>query len=187
MHMPVKVHRCVLELVKQWLRNAWPWRSNGERQMTSENLFPATIQESRPAVITLSPRLSLCNSSLALVDASWFIFTALHVAAKRLWTLRNPTIRWIFTAVMVFAVVFCGLLSSNLSLHQLIHPDANNEHHQCAITIFAHGHIDLTDGSPVLAAPVFCESQIPVAFESAAPDAADYLLLPGRAPPVLAS
>ena len=88
---------------------------------------------------------------------------------------------------MIFVVVFCGLLSSSPSLHQLVHPDSNNEHHQCAITIFAHGHVDLTVGSPVLVAPIFREFQAAALFESAILSSSDYLLLPGRAPPVLAS
>jgi hypothetical protein len=88
---------------------------------------------------------------------------------------------------MVLLVLFCGLLSSSSRLHGILHPDANNEHHQCAITIFAHGQIDLTDASPVLAAPVFREFQNSAPLESAAPVSRDYLLLPGRAPPIPAS
>ncbi len=88
---------------------------------------------------------------------------------------------------MIFMVLFCGLLSSSSILHEIIHPDANNEHHQCAITVFAHGHVDLTDGGPILLAPVFREFQAAVLFESAVLASSDYLLLPGRAPPVLAS
>ncbi len=95
--------------------------------------------------------------------------------------------RWIFTGATIFMVLFCGLLSSSPGLHRLVHSDANSEHHQCAITIFAHGHVDLTDGSPVLAAPVFCEIHPVVLFESAMLSSSDYLLLPGRAPPVVAS
>jgi hypothetical protein len=96
-------------------------------------------------------------------------------------------IRWTVAGAMIFMVLFCGLLSSNPSLHQLIHSDANSENHQCAITVFAHGHVDLTVGSPVLVAPVFREFQSAVFFESAMLASGDYLLLPGRAPPVLAS
>jgi len=88
---------------------------------------------------------------------------------------------------MVLMVLFCGLLSSSASLHEIIHPDANDGHHQCAITVFAHGHVDLTDGGAPLAVPVFREIGVAVLCESAIINASDYLLLPGRAPPVLAS
>lgn len=88
---------------------------------------------------------------------------------------------------MILVVLVCGLLSSSPKLHEIIHPDANDQHHQCAITIFAHGHVDLTDGGQALAAPIFFESQTSVLFESAVLSSSDYLLLPGRAPPGLAS
>ena len=64
-------------------------------------------------------------------------------------------IRWSFVAAMILMVLFCGLLSSSPRLHEAIHPDANNQHHQCAITIFAHGQVDLTDGGQALATPSF--------------------------------
>ena len=96
-------------------------------------------------------------------------------------------IRWTCTGAMIFMVLFCGLLSSSASLHQVIHSDANDKHHECAITVFAHGHVDLTDGGPILATPVFREFQAAVFFEGAILSSSDYLLLPGRAPPVLAS
>ena len=96
-------------------------------------------------------------------------------------------ITWTWAGVMIFMVLFCGLLSSSPTLHEIIHPDAHDEHHECAITMFAHGHVDLTDGDPILAAPVFREFQAAVLFESAILSSSDYSLLPGRAPPVLAS
>ncbi len=85
---------------------------------------------------------------------------------------------------MIFMVLFCSLLSSSPTLHQIIHPDSNDQHHECAITIFAHGHVDLTDGGPFLIAPVVREFQVAVRFESAVFTSGNYLLPPGRAPPV---
>ncbi len=96
-------------------------------------------------------------------------------------------IRWSFVAAVILMVLFCGFLSSSAKLHEIIHPDANNQHHQCAITIFAHGQVDLTDGGQALATPILLESRASVLFESAILTSSDYLLLPGRAPPVLAS
>lgn len=84
-------------------------------------------------------------------------------------------------------VLFCGLVAGSPRLHEIIHPDANCQHHECAITIFAHGHADLTDGGCALAPPVFRESQFAILLESAVLTSSDYLLLPGRAPPILAS
>jgi hypothetical protein len=101
--------------------------------------------------------------------------------------MRGPAFRWAFAGAMIFMVLFCSLLSSSPNLHEAIHPDANNEHHHCAITIFAHGHADLTVGNPILGSPVFREFQISAVFPRAILPSTDYLLLPGRAPPVLAS
>lgn len=88
---------------------------------------------------------------------------------------------------MIFLVLLCGLLSSSPTLHEIIHPDAHDAHHECAITVFAHGQVDLTDGGPILAAPVFLEFQAAALVESAVLSSSDYLILPGRAPPVFAS
>ena len=96
-------------------------------------------------------------------------------------------IRWTCTGAMMFLVLLCGLLSSSSTLHEIIHPDANDGHHECAITVFTHGHVDLTDGGPILVAPAVREFQAAVLVESAILSSDDYLLLPGRAPPVLSS
>lgn len=101
--------------------------------------------------------------------------------------MRGPTFRLTFAAAMIFIVLFCGLLSSSPNLHEAIHPDANNEHHHCAITLFALGHADLTVGNPILGSPVFREFRFSAVFPQAILPSTDYFLLPGRAPPVLAS
>jgi hypothetical protein len=116
-----------------------------------------------------------------------FIANALQMAGTSIRALRSPIIRWTSIGAMIFAVLFCGLLASSLALHEIIHPDAHDEHHECAITVFAHGQVNLTIGEPVLPAPVFREFQTVVFFQSAILTSNDYLLLPGRAPPVLAS
>ena len=109
------------------------------------------------------------------------------MARTRTQTLRVPIIRWASVAAVILMVLFCGLLSSSPKLHAIIHPDANDQHHQCAITMVADGHVDLTDGGQNLAPPIVFESRASVYFESAILSSSDYLLLPGRAPPVLAS
>ena len=85
--------------------------------------------------------------------------------------------------MLIFSVLFCGALASSSGLHRLIHPDADNDHHQCAITIFAHGNVDLADGNPVLAAPDFGARLADDRSRNIVLLSCDYLLLPGRAPP----
>jgi hypothetical protein len=124
---------------------------------------------------------------LALVGASWFIANALRFAKKIFQVLRCPVIARSWAGAMIFMVLLCSLLSGSPALHQIIHPDANDEHHECAITMFAHGHVNLTDGGPILTVPVFRKLLASDFFEGAIFVSSDYLLLPGRAPPVPAS
>lgn len=121
--------------------------------------------------------------SLALVEASWSIANALQEARTRIQALLGPGVRWTTAAAMIFMVLFCGLMSSSPALHRIIHPDANQEHHECAITIFAHGHVGLTDGSTILIAPPVREAEAPLLFQNTLLGLTDYLLLPSRAPP----
>ena len=95
-------------------------------------------------------------------------------------------IRWI-SGALIFVVLFCGLLAANPALHRLIHPDADNDDHQCAITMFAHGKVDVSDGNPALIVPIPHVFPIVVAFSDVLIVSREFLLLPGRAPPVIAS
>ena len=71
-------------------------------------------------------------------------------------------------------------------LHALIHADASDPSHQCAVTLFTHGQVHGADGAvPVLRpepAAVFVQSRREAAFVST-----DVRLLPGRGPPSLLS
>ena len=95
-------------------------------------------------------------------------------------------IRWI-SGALILAVLFCATLAENSALHRLIHPDADNGHHQCAITMFAHGKVEVSDGNVALIVPSPHVFSIVVAFADVLIVSRDYLLLPGRAPPVIAS
>lgn len=115
-----------------------------------------------------------------------FIANELQLRAKCLLRPHGLISRW-FTAVLIIGVLFCGALASNPELHRLIHPDADNAHHECAVTIFAHGKVSVTDGNPVIATPIFSAFPVDVSFHNVVLVSCDYLLLPGRAPPVLSS
>ncbi len=68
------------------------------------------------------------------------------------------------------------------ALHALVHPDACDPDHECAVTLFSHGQVD---ASPA-AAPVFCAPERLI-FSQSLPRiifvSADIRLLPGRGPP----
>ena len=72
-------------------------------------------------------------------------------------------------------VVFPGL-------HALIHADASDRDHECAVTLFAHGQVHGADAAVPVVRPepaaVFIQSWREAAFVST-----DIPLLPGRGPP----
>jgi hypothetical protein len=87
----------------------------------------------------------------------------------------------------VSALLLCLFLSLQAmavfpALHALVHPDACDPDHECAVTLFSHGQVD---ASPA-AAPVFC-APARLVFRQSPPDvifvSADIRLLPSRGPP----
>jgi hypothetical protein len=80
------------------------------------------------------------------------------------------------------SLLFLIALAASPALHGYIHHDAPKADHECAVTLFAHGKIDLAPTTPVVVLiPVFeVEAVLPrVAILAAA----DHQLLPSRAPP----
>ena len=84
----------------------------------------------------------------------------------------------------LFIVLLLNLLAASPSLHERFHPDANHAGHECAVTMFAHGHV----AAPVADLPVV----IPVAVVASLPQPVVSIvnplvatLPPGRAPPSL--
>lgn len=68
------------------------------------------------------------------------------------------------------------------ALHAIIHPDANDADHECAVTLFAHGQVDAAATVP----PVFCPPTLFVSrdiFPRLVFVSTDIRLLPGRGPP----
>ena len=68
------------------------------------------------------------------------------------------------------------------ALHALVHPDASDPDHECAVTLFSHGQVDVSSAAaPVFCAParlIFSQSPPRIIFVSA-----DIRLLPSRGPP----
>lgn len=90
----------------------------------------------------------------------------------------------VITALLLASLVLLlDAMASCPSLHELIHKDADTDQHHCAVTMFAHGKVDLAtvDVSPVAspvpieATPQFTSSVFAPAIEN---------LPAGRAPPV---
>jgi hypothetical protein len=85
--------------------------------------------------------------------------------------------------LLVGLVLLLNALVASSSLHELLHHDAGQPEHQCAVTLFAHGQVESVTPVVAIAAPlVWTELALPSAQSSLSSHAS---LLPlGRAPPV---
>ncbi len=83
----------------------------------------------------------------------------------------------------ILLVLLLNLLAASPSLHELLHHDADEPGHQCAVTLFAHGQVDtpvVEVAVTVPVAPIEFLPQISVSI----PNALVATLPPGRGPPV---
>jgi hypothetical protein len=89
-----------------------------------------------------------------------------------------------FTATLLVAVVLLlDAMAACPSLHELVHGDANASHHQCVVTLFAHGQVDSATVEVAAMAPVvFIETTSQSDFSVFTPAIGN--LPAGRAPPV---
>ena len=89
-------------------------------------------------------------------------------------------------ALLVGLVLFVAALASSESLHKLVHHDADKADHECAVTLFAHGHVESASCDvPVILLATLVETTPTVVFSFFSP-AIEYLP-PGRAPPAVVS
>jgi hypothetical protein len=88
--------------------------------------------------------------------------------------------------LLVGLVLFIAALASSESLHKLIHHDADEPGHECAVTLFAHGHVEsAVCDLPVVLPVTFVEITPILVFSFFSPAIEN--LPPGRAPPSVAS
>jgi hypothetical protein len=82
--------------------------------------------------------------------------------------------------------VLLAAFAASPSLHQAIHSDATSPNHHCAITLLAHGQIELPDFGATLCLARPCYTYAPLVELSVSSGIVE-LLPPGRGPPVLFS
>jgi hypothetical protein len=88
--------------------------------------------------------------------------------------------------LLVGMVLFVATLASSESLHKLIHSDADEAGHQCAVTLFAHGHVESAACDvPVVLPATFVETTPHLEFSIFSSTIEN--LPPGRAPPAVVS
>ena len=88
--------------------------------------------------------------------------------------------------LLIFCVLLLNLLAASPSLHEIFHADANQTGHQCVVTLFAHGKVDLASVDVMVAAPLTLVEEVsPVEFSVFSPAIEN--LPAGRAPPAAPS
>ena len=90
------------------------------------------------------------------------------------------------SGLLVALVLLLNALAASPALHELIHKDADQAGHDCAITMFAHGQVDSVSGEVPVAVPLALIETTPSSIFSV-PSTAIENLPPGRAPPVFSA
>ena len=87
------------------------------------------------------------------------------------------------SALLLFLFLSLQAMAALPGLHALVHPDASDPAHECAVTLLSHGQIDVSSAAET----VFRNAQL-VVFNAEPPRiifiSTDIRLLPGRGPPV---
>ena len=97
-------------------------------------------------------------------------------------TLGKP----VFSGLLVAVVLLLNAMAASPALHELIHHDADQPGHECAVTMFAHGKVDTsTVDISVVTPATSIEIVPPVIFSVFAPAIEN--LPPGRGPPVFSA
>jgi hypothetical protein len=91
----------------------------------------------------------------------------------------------IATTVFCLALVLLlSLLAANQSLHRLIHKDADDAGHECAVTLYAHGQVLHSLPELISALVVLGFVWLMVLPKSVIPSPRAFVFPPGRGPPV---
>jgi hypothetical protein len=103
--------------------------------------------------------------------------------------LRKSLAKWgrlSLGSLLVGLVLLLDAMAASPELHELIHADAGQADHQCAVTLFGHGQID---SSVVAVVPAAATALVPIClrFEISAFAPAIENLPAGRAPPAAVS
>jgi hypothetical protein len=90
----------------------------------------------------------------------------------------------VFIASLLSGIVLLvNAMAACPSLHELLHADAGQVGHQCAVTMFTHGQVDSTSFDVPVVAPLPVIQTVSFAYSSVFCPAIQYLPA-GRAPPV---
>ena len=89
-------------------------------------------------------------------------------------------------ALLVGLILLLNAMAACPALHELIHKDADEADHHCAVTMFAHGQVESTTCDiPVVTPTILIEATSQIEFSIFSPTIEN--LPPGRAPPLSVS
>jgi len=88
--------------------------------------------------------------------------------------------------LLIAFVLLLNMLAASPSLHEWFHTDAGQAEHQCAVTLFAHGHMDSATVEVSAAVTAVLIEATPQILFSVFTSAIENLPA-GRAPPVSVS
>ena len=88
----------------------------------------------------------------------------------------------VVASLLVALVLLLDAMAACPSLHELIHHDANNPDHECAVTMFAHGKVESAVIEVTIVAPQ-ASIAVPLSVEISVFSPAIENLPAGRAPP----
>jgi len=97
---------------------------------------------------------------------------------------RKPHAHALIAALLVALVLLLDAMVACPALHELLHADADQAGHECAVTMFIHGQVDsavVVVAAVLPAAPVEYSPVPAIAFFPTRTDA----LPPGRGPPAI--
>ena len=114
--------------------------------------------------------------------AGCYFANALQHAKHIIRTSGKPAL----SVLLMALVLLLNALAASETLHKLIHHDADEAGHHCAVTLFAHGQVDSAGGDVPVAIPTAWIETAPSIIFSV-PSTAIENLPPGRAPPVFSA
>ena len=131
-------------------------------------------------IVQVNCKYPICRRARNLLliksDMMWRVKTTLKILAGRR-----------FKAALLLGVFLSVLaLANSPTLHHLLHANAGNADHQCAVALLASGQVDAPSSAPEIipATAVFVFSVLPEAPQRAG---VSFDLPPGRGPPALLS
>lgn len=86
--------------------------------------------------------------------------------------------------LLCLGVLLLSLAASGVDLHELFHEDACETSHECAVSLFAHGQVDLTDAAVHLVVRTLPVATLSLLMEQHFISDPHFRFLPERGPPV---